>query len=110
MTDEKFDRMIQLLEEILKWVRLEGVQRVKTTLSEVLKTDVEKLVYENSNGQTSREIAETAGVSHATVINYWSRWAKYGIVEEVRSRGGARYKRIFSLSDFGSTSSQAHNY
>lgn len=101
MSDEKFDKTIQLLEEILKWVRLEGVQRVETTLNKLLKTDTERLVYENSDGRTSREIAEIAGVSHTTVTNYWNRWAEYGIVEEVRARGGTRYKRIFSLSDFG---------
>lgn len=101
LSDEKFDRIIQLLEEILKWTRLEGVQRAKTTLTELLKTDAEKLVYENSDGRTSREIAEIVGVSHATVTNYWKKWARYGIVKEVGARGGTRYQRIFSLSDFG---------
>lgn len=101
MSNEKFDRMIQLLEEILKWLRFEGAQRAKVTLNELLKTDAERLIYENSDGRTSREIAEIAGVSHGTVTNYWKRWAKYGMVEEVRARGGTRYKKIFSLSDFG---------
>jgi len=101
LSDEKFDRMIELLEEILKWLRLEGVERAKTTLNDLIRTDTEKLVYESSDGRTSRGVADIAGVSHTTVVNYWNRWAKYGIVEEVRSRRGARYKRIFSLSDFG---------
>lgn len=101
MSDEKFDRMIRLLEEILKWEKIGGIQQVKNVLAELLKTDVEKLVYENSDNRTSREISEITGVSHATVINYWKKWAKYGIVEEVRAQGGTRYKRIFSLSDFG---------
>lgn len=101
MSNEKFDRMIRLLEEILKWTRLEGVQRAKTTITELLTTDTEKLVYENSDGRTSREIAEIVGVSHATVANYWRKWARYGIVEEVSARGGTRYRRSFSLTDFG---------
>lgn len=101
MSDEKFDRMIQLLEEILKWTRLEGVQRAKTTLTELLKTHAEKLVYEYSDGRTSRQIADIVGVSHATVTNYWKKWARYGIVKEVGARGGTRYQRVFSLSDFG---------
>jgi DNA-binding CsgD family transcriptional regulator len=93
--------MIQLLEEILKWTRLEGVQRAKTTLTELLKTHAEKLVYEYSDGRTSRQIADIVGVSHATVTNYWKKWARYGIVKEVGARGGTRYQRVFSLSDFG---------
>jgi len=101
LSDEKFDRMIQLLEEILKWTRLEGVQRAKTTLTELLKTHAEKLVYEYSDGRTSRQIADIVGVSHATVTNYWKKWARYGIVKEVGARGGTRYQRVFSLSDFG---------
>lgn len=101
MSDEKFGRMIQLLEEILKWTRLEGVQRAKTALTELLKTNAEKLVYEYSDGRTSRDIAKIVGVSHATVTNYWKKWARYGIVKEVGARGGTRYQRIFSLSDFG---------
>jgi predicted transcriptional regulator len=101
LSDEKFDKMIQLLEEILKWTRLEGVQRAKITLAELLKTDVEKLVYEYSDGRTSREIAEIVGISHATVVNYWKKWARSGIVKEVGARGGTRYRRIFSLPNFG---------
>jgi len=98
---EQFDRIIQLLEELLKWTRLEGVQKAKTTLTNLLERDVEKQVYEYSDGRTSREIAGIVGVSHGTVTNYWKKWARYGIVDEVRSRGGTRYKRIFRLSDFG---------
>lgn len=101
LSEEKFARMIRLLEEILKWVKLEGVQRAKTTLVDIIRTDTEKLIYENSDGRTSREIAGIAGVSHTTVVNYWNRWARCGIVEEVGSRRGARFRRIFSLSDFG---------
>jgi hypothetical protein len=101
MAEEKTDRIIELLEEIVKWVRLEGAQRAKDTLTGLLKTDVEKLVYENSDGRTSREIAQVVGTSHATVINYWKKWARYGIVKEKGSRGGTRFVKVFSLEDFG---------
>lgn len=99
--NEKTDRIIQLLEEILKWTRIEGMEKTKTIFNEFVKTDIEKIVYENSNGQTSREVASIAQTSHTTVVNYWRKWSKFGIVEEVISRGGTRYKRIFSLTDFG---------
>ncbi len=101
MAEEKADRIIELLEEILKWVRLEGAQRAKDTLPGLLKTDAEKLVYENSDGRTSREIAQVVRTSHVTVTNYWKKWARYGIVREASARGGTRYIKVFSLPDFG---------
>jgi hypothetical protein len=101
MNDQKSDRMIQLLEEILKWTSFEAKQDVRNTLIELLKTDTEKLIYQKSDGRTSREVAQVAGTSHGTVVNYWRKWSGHAIVEEVRSRGGTRYKRVFSLTDFG---------
>jgi len=99
--DEGKERIVQLLEEILKWTKIEGMKATMTIFDNVVKTDLEKIVYENSNGQKSREIASIAQTSHVTVVNYWRKWAKFGIVEEVSSKGGTRYKRVFSLKDFG---------
>jgi hypothetical protein len=101
MVEEKTEKIIELLEEILKWVRLEGAQRAKDTLRELLKTDTEKLIYENSDGHTSREIAQVVGTSHGTVVNYWRKWVRFGIVKEKSSRGGTRFVKVFSLADFG---------
>lgn len=101
MAEKETDKIIELLEEILKWVRLEGAPRAKDTLTGLLETDLEKLVYETSNGRTSREIAKIVGTSHVTVINYWRKWARYGIVKEKGSRGGTRFVKVFSLADFG---------
>ena len=68
MSMDKQDRIIELLEELVKWQRFESMQKVKDTLSELLRADNEKIVYANSDGQkTSREIAEIVGVSHVTV-------------------------------------------
>jgi len=39
--------------------------------------------------------------SHTTVLDYWKKWMTLGIVEPIRVRGGTRYKRSFSLLDFG---------
>jgi len=101
MSEEETSTVIGLLEEILKWVRLEGSQRAKSTLIDLLKTDIEKLIYENSDGRTSREIAHAVGTSHVTVTNYWKKWASYGVVKERSSRGGTRFVKVFSLTDFG---------
>jgi predicted transcriptional regulator len=103
--DEKSEKSgqetVELLRQILKWIKFDGMQRVKGTLTDVLQKDVEKIIYEFSDGKSSIEIARIAGVSHQTVVNYWKRWSRIGIVEAERARGGSRYRRVFSLEDFG---------
>jgi hypothetical protein len=89
------------MQEILKWIRLQGMQTAKTILEESLKKDAEKLAYHFSDGRDSREVGKLAGISHMTVTNYWKKWSVLGIVEPVRARGGDRYRKIFSLEDFG---------
>lgn len=102
MSEEKFDRIISLLEELLKWTKLQGLEKAQNALTTLLKTDAEKLAYEQSDGKTSREVSAIVGVSHGTIANYWKKWARYGIVTEINSKGGGtRYKRIFSLQEFG---------
>lgn len=95
------ERIVNLLKEILKWTRFQGVLRVKDVLLDTLKSDEEKIVYESSDGRGTKEVAKLAGISHQTVVNYWKKWATLGIVEPIKVRGGIRYKRSFSLSDFG---------
>ena len=98
---ETFNRIVELLEEILKWTKLQGWQNVKDILLDTLNDERSKLVYHFSDGKSSREVAQLAGLSHPTVLDYWKKWAILGIVEPIRVRGGIRYKRTFLLSDFG---------
>jgi len=99
--ENKFDVMIGLLREILKWIRFQGWKNVKEVLLDTLQDDVAKLVYHYSDGRSSRKIAEKVPVNYVTVTKYWRKWAKIGIVEPIKVKGGTRYKRIFSLEDFG---------
>ena len=101
MSREERNHVTELLKEILKWTKFQGMMKVKEVLLETLKKDEEKIVYQNSDGRDSRDIAKIAGISHQTVVNYWKRWATLGIVESIKVRGGIRYKKSFSLLDFG---------
>lgn len=103
MTDgsKENNEKTELLREILKWIKFEGMQRVKGLLADVLQKDIEKIVYQFSDGRSSGDVGKLAGVSHQTVVNYWKRWSTLGIVEAERARGGTRYRRIFSLENFG---------
>jgi glycine cleavage system aminomethyltransferase T len=97
--------LIDLLSEILKWTKFIGKQKLKILLEDALKEDLEKVIYELSDGKSLREMekickANGFSVSHATIGNYWDKWAALGIVEpSIRFKG--RYERIVSLNDVG---------
>lgn len=100
MLIEKQDRMIGLLEEILKWTRFEGMQRVKAVLLETLRKDSEKIAYHYSDGRGSLEISKIAGVSDFAIRSYWKKWVTIGLVYP-SSKFKGRYERLFSPEDLG---------
>ena len=90
----------ELLKEILKWTKFQGIQKVKSVLETTLDDNVKKLIYHMSNGDDSKSIASKAKVSDQTVRNYWKRWAVLGIIEPYPKYKG-RYWKLFSLEEFG---------
>ncbi len=97
--------LINLLSEILKWTRFIGKQQLKALLLDSLTEDVEKVVYELSDGKSLREIERICkengySVSHVTIGNYWEKWAPVGIVEPSKKFKG-RFERIVSLKEVG---------
>ena len=99
-TVDKQDKVIELLEEILKWTRFQGVQNVKAVLLDALKSDKEKVAYQFSDGRSSAEVAKPCGVSSMTITNYWRRWFTLGIAQPSKNYKG-RFERAFSLEDLG---------
>jgi len=99
MSDDN-KKIVELLEELVKWRRFEGAQLAKKTMRELFSKDAEKLVYQNSDGKTSRDIAALSGVSDFSVRNYWKKWNIEGLVVPSQKHKG-RYERVFSLEDFG---------
>jgi len=102
MNEEKLDTIIEKLNEISKWTKFQGLDKFKQTLLTSLKTDNEKAAYELSDGvKTTREIAKEIGInSKSTIIAYWQKWIKIGIVEESDKFRG-RMKHFVSLEEVG---------
>ena len=93
---------IEILREILKWIKFAGAKEVKNVLLATLDSEQKRLIYHLSDGNRgSMEIAKTSGTSDTTVRRHWASWARQGIVESLRVRGGERYKKSFELEDFG---------
>ena len=103
MNDPKKDKIVELLEDILKWTRFQGWRNVKQVLVDALGDQISRKVYQLSDGKrTSRQIAKNLPISQRTVTEYWKKWTKVGIMEPMKVKGGGtRGVRIFSLDDFG---------
>jgi hypothetical protein len=97
----KEDKIIELLEELVKWVKVTSITKVKEVLIGVLKSPEEIVAYQSSDGRASGEVSKEANVSYVTVTLWWKNWIKAGIAEPISARGGQRAKRVFSLDDFG---------
>jgi hypothetical protein len=98
MNDDKDIKNILL--EILKWTKIEGIPKVKQILENELDTDTKKIIYESSDGLSSPEIAQLVGVDPKTVRDYWKDWGVLGIVE-IHPEFKKRYRRVFSLREVG---------
>jgi len=102
MKDKNNEQIVELLREILKWVKFAGAREVRTVLMNILDSEQKRLIYHLSDGERgSTEISKLAKVSDRTVRRYWESWARMGIMEPIRVRGGLRYKKSFELEDFG---------
>lgn len=100
--EQKLGEQTEILKEILKWIKFAGAKEVKNVLLATLDTEQKRLIYHLSDGDHgSLEIAKGAGTSDTTVRRNWASWARQGIVEPLKVRGGERYKKSFELEDFG---------
>ena len=94
------------ISEVKFWLKLSGLPFLQRTISECLRSNEEKMVYELSDGvKSTREIStklKNRGVSvtHATVANMWRRWAVVGLVEPSREYKG-RFSKVISLESLG---------
>jgi len=104
MSEQTPKEIASTLHEFLKWTKFSGMKQLKTILQANLKTDTEMLIYELCDGvRGTREVARLAGVaSKTTVLNYWKKWGKVGIVMAVQNEE-RRYQRICSLEEVGLT-------
>lgn len=96
------DKMIELLEELVRWTKVTSIPHVKKLLEEILQSPEEKVAYQTSDEKMSyEEIAKLVNVSTVTISNYGKKWIKNGIAKSVSVKGGQRAVRLFSLEDFG---------
>lgn len=99
MMDEKKNRVEELLEEAVRWLRIASAPTIRGWLEPVLTTTKERKVYQASTGVAREEVGKVAGVTGQTVSNYWARWrsAAPPILTAAGEKG--RYARLYDLSE-----------
>lgn len=101
MNPEEMDEK-QLLREILKWTKFAGMNQVKTILETQLKSDEDKLLYQESDGTRGLvEIGKLIDLGKDAVNRRWEAWILLGLGESISVKGGSRFKRSFDLRGFG---------
>jgi len=101
MNEEKLDKILNSLQEISKWTKLQGLEKFSQIVPRVLKSDGEKTVFEFSNGiRSAKEIADETKIAKSTITAYWRKWVKSGIVEESEKYPG-RMRHLVSLDEVG---------
>lgn len=90
--------MENLLEEILKWQRVQGIKIVREILPKLLDTEQKKIVYELTDGKNPREyIQKISGAAAGTISGWWNQWFSQGLL----LKDGQKYKKIISLEELG---------
>jgi len=90
------------LDELLTWIKIENVEKVKNVLNDALDTPEKKIVYHLSDGSSMQEIESKSSVSDSQVSRYHKKWFKLGLMKQTGSRGrGNKHIKVFDLEDFG---------
>jgi hypothetical protein len=93
---------IEALKTIVNWIKLNTILSHKQTILNILNTPKEKLVFQLSDGKTSRELAQQFHMDKNTITKWWRKWIDNGIAQPIVVKGGGiRAQRSFSLEDFG---------
>lgn len=97
--------LIEKFDELIFWVKFSALPTFVPLIKGTLRDEVDRLVYELSDGQRStRDIAQivTANgkkITHATIANMWEKWALLNLVMATEKKG--RFKRTVSLASIG---------
>jgi hypothetical protein len=99
------EELSEKIEELVFWARYSAWKTFVADLKVTLRDDVDKLVYELSDGNNStRDIAKIISktgrkVTHVTVANMWQKWSSIPLVIPASRTG--RYKKVISLKLVG---------
>ncbi|MBE0512886.1 hypothetical protein IBX38_07535 [Candidatus Bathyarchaeota archaeon] len=101
----EINSLSEKLDELIFWTKFSALPTFRTLLRDALRDEVDRLVYELSDGgRSTREIAHLISrggrrITHVTVANMWQKWSLMNLVMPAGRKG--RYKRVVSLESIG---------
>lgn len=99
------ESLSEKLDELIFWTKFSAWPTFRALLMDTLRGEIDKLVYELSDGERStRDIVQAIskggrGITHVTVSNMWKKWALLNLVIPAKRKG--RYRRPISLESLG---------
>lgn len=91
----------ETIDELLTWIKIENLDKVKNALEKTLDTPDKRIVYHLSDGNTVREIEKNCSVSDSQISRYQKKWQKLGLMKKVGAGGrGDKHIKVFNLEDF----------
>jgi hypothetical protein len=92
-------RLVELVEEQLRWQRAAALPEVRRTIEAALSTTQLRRAYEACDGQrSSKEIARSVGISKQAFSGWTRNWRDLGIAYEVEGR---QIRHLTSLRSLG---------
>ncbi|MEE9224140.1 MAG: helix-turn-helix domain-containing protein [Thermoplasmata archaeon] len=94
------DRILEELQELVKWAKVTSIPRAKKVLEDMLSTGEQRRAYQHSTGDPAKDVSKLSGAGRSTVTTWWKKWHRAGLGELRPARGGNRFFRSFDLEDF----------
>lgn len=102
--NESIYRIEYYLREILTWLKLSNLDRIREILLKELNTSERMMIYDLTDGKrTQQEISKMTNVSRRMISYYWQKWYGLGILTQDSKREG-RMKKLLSLDEVGISS------
>jgi len=101
--DRLLTAILDRIERTERLVRFVAHRQARDLVEENLRKSIERRVYELSDGiRSSRDIENLVAkeVTQRTVVSWWQKWRKLGLVEQSRIYSG-RMQQLMPLDELG---------
>lgn len=102
-TEHLLREILENQRETQRLVHFLSHRLARDLIEEHLTKNIERRVYELSDGiRSSRDIEKTIGkvVTQRTVVSWWQKWQKLGLVEKSPTYSG-RVRKLIGLEELG---------
>lgn len=102
MDDDKLDAVIEKLDKLIFWLKINNLDVAKEYFADVLNTDRKKEIYQLTDGSRGiNELMKMLNIKSKSMIpDLWADWTAKGILIESK-RGKGRKMKVLDLKELG---------